>query len=141
MEELANNFVFRYVSNSKHFNINQLIKIIKYPTNDMILDIITRSNKLKPLRFTPLVIDFDVKDEEVFNGFNCDQIINDIKDIVFDILSDYDFNNHLLVINEYIKEFNSFIKAIVQKKNNKFNFHIIYPFVIIEDKDKVYDEI
>ena len=80
IEELANNFVFRYVSNSKHFNINQLIKIIKYPTNDMILDVITRSNKLEPLKFTPLVIDFDVKDEEVFNGFNCDQIINDIKE-------------------------------------------------------------
>ena len=64
MEELANNFVFRYVSNNKHFNINQLIKIIKYPTNDMILDVITRSNKLEPLRFTPFVIDFDVKDEE-----------------------------------------------------------------------------
>lgn len=162
MEELANNFVFRYVSNSKHFNINQLIKIIKYPTNDMILDVITRSNKLEPLRFTPLVIDFDVKDEEVFNGFNCDQIISNIKDIVIEILSDYDsnidnydsnlfnylcsicdfeFNNHQLVIDEYIKNFNSFIKAIVQKKNNKFNFHIIYPFVIIEDKDKVYDEI
>ena len=162
IEELANNFVFRYVSNSKHFNINQLIKIIKYPTNDMILDVITRSNKLEPLKFTPLVIDFDVKDEEVFNGFNCDQIINDIKDIVIEILSDYDlnidnydsnlfnylcsicdfeFNNCELVIDEYIKEFNSFIKAIIQKKNNKFNFHIIYPFVIIEDKDKVYDRI
>ena len=162
IEELANNFVFRYVSNSKHFNINQLIKIIKYPTNNMILDVITRSNKLEPLRFTPLVIDFDVKDEEVFNGFNCDQIISDIKDIAFDILSDYDlnidnydsnlfnylcsicdfeFNNHQLVIDEYIKEFNSFVKAIVQKKNNKFNFHIIYPFVIVEDKDRIYDNI
>ena len=162
IEELANNFVFRYVSNSKHFNINQLIKIIKYPTNDMILDVITRSNKLEPLKFTPLVIDFDVKDEEIFNGFNCDQIISNIKDIVIEILSDYDlnidnydsnlfnylcsicdfeFNNHQLVIDEYIKDFNSFVKAIVQKKNNKFNFHIIYPFVIIEDKDKVYDRI
>ena len=50
IEELANNFVFRYVSNSKHFNINQLIKIIKYPTNDMILDVITRSNKLWQMR-------------------------------------------------------------------------------------------
>lgn len=162
IEELADNFVFRYVSNSKHFNINQLVKIIKYPTNNMILDLITRSNKLEPLRFTPFVIDFDVKDEEVFNGFNCDQIISDIKDIVIEFLSDYDlnidnydsnlfnylcsicdfeFNNHQLIIDEYIKEFNSFIKAIVQKKNNKFNFHIIYPFVIIEDKDRVYDKI
>lgn len=162
IEELANNFVFRYVSNSKHFNIDQLIKIIKYPTNNMILDVITRSNKLEPLKFTPLVIDFDVKDEEAFNGFNCDQIINDIKDIVFDILSDYDlnidnydsnlfnylcsicdfeFNNCELVIDEYIKDFNSFVKAIIQKKNNKFNFHIIYPFVIVEDKDRIYDNI
>ena len=156
IEELANNLEFRYVSNSKHFNINQLVEIIKYPTKNMLLAVITRSNKLEPLRFTPLVIDFDVKDEEVFNGFNCDQIISNIKDIVIEILSDYDlninnydsnlfnylcsicdfeFNNCELVIDEYIKDFNSFVKAIVQKKNNKFNFHIIYPFVIIEDKD------
>ena len=66
IEELANNFVFRYVSNSKHFNIDQLIKIIKYPTNNMILDVITRSNKLEPLKFTPLVIDFDVIGKLIF---------------------------------------------------------------------------
>lgn len=162
MKELANNFVFRYVSNSKHFNINQLIKIIKYPTNDMILDVITRSNKLEPLIFTPFVIDFDVKDERVFNELNYDQLISDVKDIVVDILSEYElntnnydsnlfnyllsicdfeFNNCELVINEYDKNFDSFINAIVQKKNNKFNFHIIYPFVIVEDKDRIYDKI
>ena len=162
IEKLADNFVFRYVSNSKHFNIDQLIKIIKYPTNDMILDVITRSNKLEPLRFTPLVIDFDVKDERIFNGFNYDLIVSSIKEIFIEVLSEYDlninnydsnlfnyllsicdfeFNNCELVINEYDKVFDSFTSAIVQKKNNKFNFHIIYPFVIVENKDRIYDKI
>lgn len=162
IEKLAVNFVFRYVSNSKHFNINQLIKIIKYPTDQMILDVITRSNKLEPLKFTPFVIDFDVKDEEVFNGFNYESIVNSIKEVVIEVLNDYDlninnydsnlfnylhsicdfeFNNCELVINEYDRNFDSFVSAIVQKKNNKFNFHIIYPFVIVKDKDRIYDKI
>ena len=166
MEELADKFLFRYVSNNKYFNINQLVNILKCPTNDMILDIKTeiKSKNIKALTFTPFIIDFDVKDEELFNNYEYDQLVNDIQDIIYDILMeeydlndnnydselfnyllsicDFDIEDNKLVVNEYDKNFDSFLTSIVQKKNNsKFNFHIIYPFVIIENKDKLYDKI
>ena len=166
MEELADKFLFRYVSNNRYFNINQLVNILKCPTNDMILDIKTeiKSKNIKALTFTPFIIDFDVKNEELFSDYEYDQLVIDIQDIIYDILMDeYDLNdnnydselfNYLLsicdfdiednklVVNEYDKNFDLFLTSIVQKKNNnKFNFHIIYPFVIIEDKDELYDKI
>ena len=166
MEELADKFLFRYVSNNRYFNINRLVSILKCPTNDMILDIKTeiKSKNIKALTFTPFIIDFDVKDEELFNNCEYDQLVNDIQDIIYDILieeynlndnnydsdlfnylhsiCDFDIEDNKLVVNEYDKNFDSFLTSIVQKKNNsKFNFHIIYPFVIVEDKDKLYDKI
>ena len=166
MEELADKFLFRYVSNNRYFNINQLVNILKCPTKDMILDIKTeiKSKNIKALTFTPFIIDFDVKDEELFSNYEYDQLVDDIQDIIYDILMeeyelndnnydselfnylhsicDFDIEDNKLVVNEYDKNFDSFLTSIVQKKNNnKFNFHIIYPFVIIEDKDKLYDKI
>lgn len=166
MEELADKFLFRYVSNNRYFNINRLVSILKCPTNDMILDIKTeiKSKNIKALTFTPFIIDFDVKNEELFSNYEYDQLVNDIQDIIYDILMeeyelndnnydselfnylhsicDFDIEDNKLVVNEYDKNFDSFLTSIVQKKNNnKFNFHIIYPFVIVEDKDKLYDKI
>ena len=166
MEELADKFLFRYVSNNRYFNIDRLINILKCPTNDMILDIKTeiKSKNIKALTFTPFIIDFDVKNEELFNNCEYDQLVDDIQDIIYDILieeyelndnnydselfnylhsiCDFDIEDNKLVVNEYDKIFDLFLTSIVQKKNNsKFNFHIIYPFVIVEDKDKLYDKI
>ena len=166
MEELADKFLFRYVSNNRYFNIDRLINILKCPTNDMILDIKTeiKSKNIKALTFTPFIIDFDVKDEELFSNCEYDQLVDDIQDIIYDILieeyelndnnydselfnylhsiCDFDIEDNKLVVNEYDKIFDLFLTSIVQKKNNsKFNFHIIYPFVIVEDKDKLYDKI
>ncbi len=166
MEELADKFLFRYVSNNRYFNINQLVNILKCPTKDMILDIKTeiKSKNIKALTFTPFIIDFDVKNEELFSNCEYDQLVDDIQDIIYDILieeyelndnnydselfnylhsiCDFDIEDNKLVVNEYDKNFDLFLTSIVQKKNNsKFNFHIIYPFVIIEDKDKLYDKI
>lgn len=200
---LSKKFVFRYAAPFKSLNdnivkpfkinIDNLIDILRYNYNfknntSMILDVITSFSDIKCLTHTPLVIDFDIKDidciKSITNGYNYEEIVNDIDKVVKDILKcnfdcyydnyDNDLFNFLLSIakcnfnkcddNDEFKiksnkqTFNTFTTRIIQRKKksedienetdlklkvNDYNFHIIYPFVIINNniKNKMYDKI
>lgn len=169
---LSKSFLFRYKNKKETIDINDLIFLLQFNhdnkvNSEMILDVITsnKSNEGKtgPLEYTPLVIDFDTKDDETRNmieSIGIENVIEDVKTIIKKILKkEFDFyydNNdndcfdkdlfnylHFLCdfninnnnkINDYEKNFNNFTTAIIQRKYMSINFHIIYPFVIINHK-------